>query len=260
MAQATGTRLVLGTLHHFSDYVRSQKGRMADLIRPISENAPELWPLAPQGDLAGRIVYVAPAYQERWVWAATSGNCFRREALSLLLDNAALSDLRICTDSYLIRGAATLSGSVLIDRTLAVYRLHGSNWFTRNPNLNGFINYDRGGDDDNDQNGRRLVIDYLIANAESFGRRLVSPFHLLAALRALNNSWPRLPSKVPGCRSYVGGEAIAHFPQMSGAVALWRLTLWVSLLGVAPWTLGRACLRALRRGRKRGLRRSGSCS
>ena len=45
MAQASNSRLVLSTIHPFSDYIRSEKGKRTDLIRRVDENAPELWPL-----------------------------------------------------------------------------------------------------------------------------------------------------------------------------------------------------------------------
>ncbi|MGB8277957.1 MAG: glycosyltransferase family 2 protein [Methylovirgula sp.] len=245
MAQAAGARLILSTIHHFSDYVCSQKGRKADLIRPVDESARELWPLSrPDVDIINHVHFVPPNYMDRWVWAPTSGNCFRRDALSMFLENDALAGLRSCTDAYLIRGVSVLTGSVLIDRALAVYRLHGANVFAQNPNLNGLLNYDRWSPNDNDQNGRRMVVDHLIANASVFARKVHSPFQFLAALRALNDTWPRLPSRIAGCRSYVGGEVIAHFQQLSDAVGLWQLTSWANLLGIAPWTLALACIKS----------------
>ncbi|MGO9006815.1 MAG: glycosyltransferase [Beijerinckiaceae bacterium] len=158
----------------------------------------------------------------------------------MIIDNDALASLRSCTDAYLIRGVTVLTGSVLIDRPLSVYRLHGGNALTQTPNLNGVLSYDRGMPSDNDQKGRLLIIDYLIANASLFAHKAHTPFQLLLALKALNDSWPRIPSRVRGCWSYVGGEAVTHFSQLREAVSLWRLTLWICLLGIAPWTLARA--------------------
>lgn len=248
MAQSLGSRLVLGTIQPLSEYVQSGKGKRTDLIRRVDENAPELWPLpAPAADIADRVHLVMPLCLDRWVWAPTSGNCFRRDALALFFDNEALAGLRSCTDAYLIRGVTVLTGSVLIDRTLSIYRMHGVNVFSQMAHLNGLLSYDRHAPNDNDQKGRRLVIDHLIANAAVFARRVHSPFHFLGALKALNDTWPRLPSKIAGCRSYVGGEVVSHFPQLGEAVGLWPLTAWASLLGIAPWTLMRAFATALRR-------------
>jgi glycosyltransferase involved in cell wall biosynthesis len=246
MAQASNSRLVLSTIHPFSDYIRSEKGKRTDLIRRVDENAPELWPLAsPDADIGNGIHLVQPSYQDRWVWAPTSGNCFRRDALVMFFDNDALASLRSCTDAYLIRCVAVLTGSVLIDRPLSIYRLHGVNVFSQSPHLNGLLNYERRGLNNNDQKARQLVIDFLIAHAERFASRVHSPFQFLGALKALNDSWPRLPSRIAGCRSYVGGEVIAHYRQMAAAVGLGPLTVWTMLLGVAPWTLAGAWIKAL---------------
>ena len=64
-----------------------------------------------------------------WMWAPTTGNCFRRDALQLFLNNEDLATLRSCTDAYLLRGVNVVTGSVVIDRPLGVYRLHGMNAF-----------------------------------------------------------------------------------------------------------------------------------
>jgi glycosyltransferase involved in cell wall biosynthesis len=238
MLQATGSRFVLSTFQPFSDYIRSDKGKVAGLVRPIDASAPELWPLpALYADIDDRVHWVPPSFQDQWVWSPTSGNCFRRDAVSLVLDNDDLASLRSCTDAYLIRGVAVLTGSVLIDRPLSVYRLHGVNVFSQSPHLNGLMSYDRGGLKDNDQKARRLIIDFLISNADRFAGRVHSPFHYLGALKALSDSWPRLPSRVGGCRCYLGGEVIAHYPQLAAAVGLAPLTAWVLQFGIAPWTL-----------------------
>jgi glycosyltransferase involved in cell wall biosynthesis len=236
MAQASGSRIVTSMLHHFGNYVRSGQGRCENLLRRIDEHSPELWPLADMDEqICDSVHLVDPTYQNPWVWAPTSGNLFRRDALTLFFDNDALANLRSCTDAYLVRGVAVLNGSVLIDRTLSIYRLHGANSFSQGPHLNGTISYDRGSPSDNDQKGRRLAIDHLIAKADVLARRLNSPFHYLDALKALNDSWPLMPSRTPGCRSYVGGEIVAHFRQLAQAIGLWPLTLRAGSLGVSRW-------------------------
>jgi glycosyltransferase involved in cell wall biosynthesis len=246
MAQAAGERLVLSGLPQINEYVRSGKGKCKNFVRPVDENGDDLYPLSPpDGDLTDRIHFVPPCNLRRWIWAPTSGNCFRRDALAMFIDNDALADLRSCTDAYLVRGITVLTGSVLIDRALSIYRLHGSNVFSKGPNLNAMLNYDRNGPN-NDQKGRRMVVDHLIANAGFFGRKVHSPFHMLKALSALNDPWPRMPSRIAGSRSYTGGEVIAHFSQLCGALGLWRVALWTPLLGVYPWALAWAWLKYMR--------------
>ena len=71
------------------------------------------------------------------MWAPTSGNCFRRDALQLFLNNEHLAPLRTGTDAYIIRGVNVVTGNVVIDRPLGIYRLHGMNEFSKHPHLNG---------------------------------------------------------------------------------------------------------------------------
>ena len=85
-----------------------------------------------------------------------------------------LRELRSCTDAYLIRGISVLMGSVVIDRSLGIYRLHGMNVFSKHPNLYCMLHYERGGPSDNDLFGRKLVIDHLIANVGLFLHKLES--------------------------------------------------------------------------------------
>ena len=130
---------------------------------------------SPDASIEDQVHLIEPAYAGDWMWAPTSGNCFRRDALQLFLNNEDLAALRSCTDAYLIRGINVLTGSVVIDRPLAVYRLHGMNVFSKHPHLNGMLSYDRGGPSDDDQLGRKMIIDHLIANAQLFLRKMHSP-------------------------------------------------------------------------------------
>ena len=57
--------------------------------------------------------------------------------------------------------------------------------------------------------GRKMVIDHLIANAELFLHKLESPRHYMSALTALDSAWPRIPSTVRGCRTYVAGKLVS---------------------------------------------------
>ena len=67
-----------------------------------------------------------------WIWSATSGLVFRRTAIDALRP---LHPERIpmCADSYLVRSAHILGGTVRIERSLGYYRMHGANNYSRNP-------------------------------------------------------------------------------------------------------------------------------
>lgn len=209
MVQSVDRRMVVGTIAGLSDYVRSGRGRKPDLLRRIDEAAPNAWPLGKAyGSLDQQVHFVPPGIPG-WYWAPMSGNCFRRDALQLFMNNGSLSERRNCLDAYLIRGVSVLMGSVVLDRPLAAYRLHGKNVFSKHPPLNCVLNYERGLED-NDQTGRKMVIDHLMAKAEFFLRKLENSQIYMRALKALDRAWPRLPATVRGAGTYVSGKLVAE--------------------------------------------------
>ena len=252
MIQSVDSRMVLGTIYRLSEYVRSGRGRKPGLLRRIDESAPEVWPLhSPEAGLENQVHLILPSdcdFQS-WFWAPTSCNCFRRDALQLFFNTERLGELRSCTDAYLIRGVSLLMGSVVIDRALAIYRLHGMNVFSKHPNLFGMLNYERGGVSDNDLVGRKLVIDHLIAQAELFLHKLESPQQYMRALLALDAAWPRIPSTVGGCRTYVAGKLVTDSATLTRELGLFNFVLLLARLKVAPHVILLACLR--RKNKKR---------
>ncbi len=252
MIQSVDSRMVLGTIYRLSEYVRSGRGRKPGLLRRIDESAPEVWPLhSAEAGLENQVHLVLPSdcdFQS-WFWAPTSCNCFRRDALQLFFNTERLGELRSCTDAYLIRGVSLLMGSVVIDRALAIYRLHGMNVFSKHPNLFGMLNYERGGVSDNDLVGRKLVIDHLIAQAELFLHKLESPQQYMRALLALDAAWPRIPSTVGGCRTYVAGKLVTDSATLMRELGLFNFVLLLARLKVAPHVILLACLR--RKNKKR---------
>jgi glycosyltransferase involved in cell wall biosynthesis len=246
MIQSVDTRMVLGTIYGLSEYVRSGRGITPGLLRRIDAGAPDIWPLrGPEPGFENHVHLILPSACDFkiWFWAPTSSNCFRREALQLFLNNDSLDQLRSCTDAYLIRGISVLMGSVVIDRALAIYRLHGMNIFSKHPHLYGMLSYDRGGASDNDLLGRKLVIDHLTDNAELFLHRLESPQQFMQALRVLDAAWPRLPSKVRGCRTYVAGKVVAQSGLFARALGHFNFVLLLKQLKVAPRVILLAFLR-----------------
>jgi len=252
MIQSVDSRMVLGTIYRLSEYVRSGRGRKPGLLRRIDESAPEVWPLhSPEAGLENQVHLILPSdcNFQSWFWAPTSCNCFRRDALQLFFNTERLGELRSCTDAYLIRGVSLLMGSVVIDRALAIYRLHGMNVFSKHPNLFGMLNYERGGVSDNDLVGRKLVIDHLIAQAELFLHKLESPQQYMRALLALDAAWPRIPSTVGGCRTYVAGKLVTDSATLTRELGLFNFVLLLARLKVVPHVILLACLR--RKNKKR---------
>ena len=244
MIQAVDSRMVLGTVAYLSEYVRSGRGKSPGLLRRIDKSAPEVWPLpSPDASIETDVHFVKPGYAGNWMWAPTSGNCFRRDALQLFLNNEHLATLLTGTDAYLIRGVNVVTGSVVIDRPLAVYRLHGTNEFSKHPHLNGVLNYDRNSPSDPNQLGRKMIIDHLTANAQLFLRKIPSSWHYMNALKAVDDPWPRLPSTVAGCRSYLAGKLVAEARALAPALGLFNFIVLLAWLKVAPHVILKACLK-----------------
>jgi hypothetical protein len=193
--------------------------------------------------LEQQVHFVAPNMLDTWVWPPTSANCYRRDAVQLFLKNPRLGELRSCTDSYLVRGVSVLTGSVLIDQPVAVYRLHGMNIFSRHPHLNGILNYDRRNPSNDDQRGRKLVIAYLIENHKFFLNKLESGQQFFEALEKLHSEWPALPSKIKGCRSYTGELLLAHFDSLARDIGIYTLSRILFSFKVSTFAMLRALIR-----------------
>lgn len=241
MLQSVGQRLVLGTVTGISDYIRSGKGRTECLLRRIDQASGNIWPLpSPDDDFEADVHFVPPENVTSWAWAPTSGNCFRRDALQLFLGNKRLQDLRSCTDAYLLRGIGSLMGSVLIDRAIAVYRLHGQNVFSKSPQLNGILIYERGTPSDNDLFARRLLIDYFIDNAALFMRKLPAQQTFLHVLKRLDAIDPKLPPAIPGCHSYLASKLVLSFNPIAQAIGTRSLIMTLLSMRVPPSVIIRA--------------------
>lgn len=245
MIQSVESRMVLGTIHGLSEFVRSGRGRYANLMRRIDEAAPELWPLRrADAGFADEVHFAKPSDIDFtfWCWAPTSGNCFRREALQLFMNNEKLQEFGLGTDAYLLRGIGVLMGSVVIDRPLAVYRLHGMNVFSKHPHLYSILAYERGGTSDYDLDGRKMVIDHLIAKSAVFLRKLEDPRNYMRALCVLDAAWPRIPSNVAGCKSYVAGKAVADCVRLRREFGPFHYGMLLKRLKVAPHVILRSLL------------------
>ncbi len=224
MLQAVDSRIVLG-----SCLGANAQAEDADLLRNFDESCAEYWPL-PKMDasIKQQVRFIEPMDVGTWIWSPTSGNCFRRDALDLFIGHPGLRTLRYAIDTYLIRAISVLTGSVLIDRPLSIYRLHGGNGFTKHAHLNRVLNYDRSGPNDLEQRSRELIIDHFISNARLFHGKLHNSAIYLQALEAINDIWPPLRSANNGEQSYLAerleAEAEALADVFGAATVLhWRL-------------------------------------
>ncbi len=181
MLQAVGDQIVLGTGQELNRYVRSGRGLRPDVFRPYRHHLDVSWPSKSVRSLAKKIHYVAPL-SNRWIWSPTSGICYRRDALCLFSDNPELVHLRTGTDLYFACAINALCGSAIIDDPVFIYRLHGGNVFSRQPQLNNCIGFDMSKVGDNNHKSYLLAVDHFVAQAERFSGKGWYRFYYAALL------------------------------------------------------------------------------
>lgn len=182
MLQVIGDQIVLGTGEELNRYVRSGKGLRRNVVRPYRHHLDPPWPPASTAKSLVKKIHFVPPLSSKWVWSPTSGICYRRDALRLFSDNPELAHLRTGTDMYFGCGISALCGSVIIDEPLFIYRIHGGNVYSRQPQLNHFIAFEAGGAGDSNHKSQLLLIDHLIAKAERFCRSGWLRLHYAALL------------------------------------------------------------------------------
>ena len=180
MLQVVDDQVVLSTNEPMATFVLGRQKPRPGLLRPTAAALGALWQTFDQG-LTTRLHLVSPR-QKDWVWSPTSGNCFRRDALALFLDNPDLAQLRSQTDLYLAFGINAVCGSILIDEPLFVYRLHGANVFTNRAQLAGFLSHDPKATVTNHDLARRLLVDQMITHVDRFVQDRWLGFAFLRAL------------------------------------------------------------------------------
>lgn len=170
MLQTTGSRIVRSGMTCFSKYVASRKGARKNIIRRIDKFAPSMWTIDSMiGDDFGlRVHLVDPSFGREWIYSPTSGNCFRRDALDMLLRDNNPIELMHNADTYLIKAVSVLNGAALIDIPLGVYRMHGENGFTKHPELEGVLSVDPEKERQAEYWAWRALVDRLVDNAALF--------------------------------------------------------------------------------------------
>lgn len=210
MLQLVGDQVVLGTEEAFNRAMRTGKGTERRLVRPYRHPGPEPWPDANfDTAILERLRFLRPTRE--WMWAPTSGNCFRRDALNLFSDKPELRGLRTGTDLYFCLAVNAVSGSVLIDEAVAVYRIHGGNMFSRRAQLHHVLCYEPGGTGDSNDQAESYVVDHLIERAERFVGRGWTPFDFLWLLRRCDRANPDETVPRWARRSRAASGLVKHF-------------------------------------------------
>lgn len=189
MYQSDGDDIVVGSGTLLSRFVASGTGRRADLCRMSNLAAFDFGrdpaPLAPED-----LHYLPPSRANEWVWSPSTGLCFRREAVSLMLDPT--PTLRAGADNFLVRGITALTGGIVIDRALAVYRMHGANLLTRHPALANFYPFDPGQRDSLDKDVMPAIVACYRARLADLANRLEDPDIFVTALDHFGSIAPGL--------------------------------------------------------------------
>jgi glycosyltransferase involved in cell wall biosynthesis len=123
--QTQDGRIVATTGEALNNYLRSHAPIGAGMFRALGPEA-GMPPVASGPETLAGVRHVPPGWAE-WCWSPMTGNLFRREIVELIADCDAFETLRIGTDVYLCTGVSLLCGSLLIDRPLSAYRIHGAN-------------------------------------------------------------------------------------------------------------------------------------
>ncbi|PNG25977.1 glycosyltransferase family 2 protein [Methylocella silvestris] len=240
LLQAAGNEVVLGAEEAFNRVITAKRGVKTNYVRPYRQPAGGPFATAWPGEnfdrsILKRLRFVAPMTNE-WVWSPTSGNCFRRDALDLFCDNAEIATLRTGTDLYFCLGVNAISGSVLIDDALAVYRLHGGNIFSKRPQLHNVLSYQPGGSGDSNAWAKAILIDHLIDRAAFFLERGWTSFDYALLLRRLDCSNPDAGPATPrwSARSRVATRLVESYKDVAAVLGM-PIARGLMFVSGVPW-------------------------
>jgi hypothetical protein len=228
MLQLAGDQVVLGTEHAFNRVIQTGRGIKPHAARPYRHVFGEPWP---RQDFDQRVLETIRfvGLTKEWVWSPTSGNCFRRDALCLFTDNLALQRLKTGTDLYFCLGINAVSGSVLIDAPVAVYRLHGGNIFSQRPQLNQVLCYEPGCSGDSNAKARAALVDHLIERADRFvGRGWIGIDFLWLLWRVdCENPESDEPGWARGSRA--AAALVKNYDSVAPLLGSWAIKAWLAL-------------------------------
>jgi glycosyltransferase involved in cell wall biosynthesis len=233
MLQFSGGQIVLGTENGFNRLMQTRRGIRPRKVRPYRHPGGKTWP-GPEFErsVLDRIRFVGAT--PIWLWSPTSGNCFRRDALDLFADNPELRNLKIGTDLYFCLAVNATCGSVLIDKALAVYRLHGANKYTRQPQLNNVLAGDPEGVDNHNAKARVALVSHLVACASRFAGRGWTWIEYLWLLWRMD--FPDASPDAPrwARRSRGAAAIVSNYDSLSRLLGKWPVKTWLALRLVPP--------------------------
>ena len=226
VAQSVNDRAVVATMQSFAEGWLTNNLQAAQLRVP---DAALLTALAIDLPIIeADAVRMVPSTMTAWPWTATSSMMFRKDALDLVSDAHDLTTLRGGIDTYLAFSVNALCGSVLIDKPLSIYRLHGSNMFSTRASLNRQIGFERALNADY----RVPVLNVFLAHIFSNLRRFFDSFHNRYELKAACQTCDA-PSLAPGTPSWardsrMAHELLLHFNEVADLFGLEEACNWLS--------------------------------
>ena len=242
IVQVVENEIVLSTSHTTKQLILERKDSTEKLLRPL---APSIWSSKGLSPVVDSELLFVGRDQRDWRWTATSAFMFRRDAIAILINNPRLKNLQCALDVYFARGINVITGSVVIDRPLCIYRMHGSNIFSRHAHLDRCLNFEPGGKFDQNEMARRELIDFWFAQAPFLIKKFTIREDFIDGLRTLNDSHPRLTDGPTCKRSYAAAQLLRHFAMLRDIVGLptllsWCIRLRISPFSVWPRTVGKA--------------------
>jgi hypothetical protein len=150
---------------------------------------------------------------------------FRRDALTLIADCDEFDEMRLGADAYLCTGVNIFCGSLLVDKALSTYRIHGANAGTYQAQLQNVRAVHVGSE--LSRQAKELLIRYLTRDAVAVSARLWRPETLLLALDRLESD---LGTHEP--QSCLSQCVERYETALSSAIGEARLARWIS--GRAP--------------------------
>ena len=186
MTQVVDGAIILGTTFQARGPANAQQYLEAPL------NTPRHFPHAPVGgfqfssDVESLPLKAIATTAREWVWTPTSGTIYRRDALALFIEAPQFPALQCATDAFFNFAINAFVGSVIIERPLGLYRIHGGNVFTGHPALNNIKGYD--GKSDVASRAAQVALDHVLQNLDVFDAQMMASGKLFRAVRFLQRS------------------------------------------------------------------------
>jgi hypothetical protein len=225
--QVVDNRLVGTTGEALNHGLRAIGQDRPQAFRPLSSHPQGPWIYdGPDAEILSGARYVPPG-QPMWCWSPMTANMFRRDVLTLLVGFPEFERLRLSTDVYLCTGASLLCGSLLIDKPLSYYRIHGANAGTYQAQLTN-VRCMRA-ESEMSVVAKEMLIEHFTRNAPAVCAGLWSPQPLLDALAALESDLG-----ASGAGSALNERLDRHRDAMIAAVGEARFSAWEAPRRRAP--------------------------